>query len=127
MSDRTVIPLGLNPFAPATIIADQVKRPIVRKGIRGHYADLLAELAESQPDVIRHIANAQDMQDRAAHITAVGRAFAAYVEEFIDDTAHKMNAGSLDRDAHFQILDTIGDVAGQMTRIGEDLAEGSDW
>lgn len=119
--------LGVNAFASVEVVAEQVTRPIVRKGIRVHYADLIAALVKSQPPVIRYVADAADMKARAEHITEVGRAFAAYVEEFIDDTASKLNTGSLDRDAHFQILDTIGDVAGQMTRIGEDLAEGSDW
>jgi hypothetical protein len=119
--------LGINPMAPVEVIAEQVKRPIVRSDIRVRYAHLMVALGEAQPDVIRHVADAYDLDMRAEHITAVGKAFARYVEELIDDTSAKLNTGSIDRDAHYQILDTISDLSGQMSRIAQDLAEGSDW
>lgn len=119
--------VGVNPLAPAETIAEQVKTPIVNKGIRVHYADLIAALVASQPNVIRFVADARDLDERSEHITAIGRAFAQYLEELMDDTADKLNTGKIDREAHFQILDTISDLSGQMDRISYDLAEGSDW
>ena len=119
--------IGINPLAPVEVIADQVNRPLVRKGIRVRYTDLIAALVRTQPNVIRFVADARDLDERAEHITAVGKAFAEYIAELIDDTAAKLNTGRIDRDAHFQILDTISDLSGQMSRIAQDLAEGSDW
>lgn len=119
--------LGINPMAPVEVIAEQVKRPIARPCIRVRYGELIAALVQTYPGHIRFVADAHDLDDRAEHITAVGKAFAQYVEELIDDTAAKLNTGSIDRDAHFQILDTISDLSGQMSRIAQDLAEGSDW
>jgi len=119
--------IGINPLASAEVIAEQVKTPIVQKGIRVRYAELIAALVESQPNIIRFVADARDLDERSEHITAIGRAFAAYIEELIDDTADKLNTGRIDREAHFQILDTISDLSGQMDRISYDLAEGSDW
>jgi hypothetical protein len=119
--------IGINPLAPLETIAEQVKTPIVRQSIRVRYAELIAALCKSQPSVIRYVADAQDLDDRSAHVTAIGRAFAAYIKELVDDTAYKLNAGSIDREAHFQILDTIADLSGQLDRISYDLAEGSNW
>lgn len=107
--------------------AEQIKRPIARPNIRVHYAELIAALVQSQPGQINFVADAHDLDDRAEHITAVGKAFAQYVEALIDDTAAKLNTGSIDREAHFQILDTISDLSGQMSRIAADMAEGSEW
>jgi hypothetical protein len=119
--------LGVNCLGSVSVIAEQVKRPIARPGIRVHYAELVAALVLSPPRPIGHVADAYDMDERAEHITAVGKAFAEYIMELIDDTAAKLNTGIIDRDAHFQILDTISDLSGQMSRIAQDLAEGSDW
>jgi hypothetical protein len=119
--------LGVNPMASANDIAEQVKRPLIGDSIRDRHAELIRALAKSVPNYIRFVADAQDLDDRAEHIKEIGRAFAAYVEELVDDTAYKLNTGRIDRDAHFQILDTIGDLSGQMSRIAQDLAEGSDW
>ena len=119
--------IGLNPLASVEAIVEQVKMPIVRQSIRVHYAELIAALVKSQPVPIRFVADARDLDERSEHITAIGRAFAAYIEELVDDTAYKLNTGTLDRDVHFQILDSIDQAAGQMSRISEDLAEGSDW
>ena len=119
--------LGVNPMASANDIAEQMKRPIVNSCIRVGYAELIAALVKSQPSHINFVADARDLDDRAEHVTAIGKAFAAYIEELMDDTISKLNTGILDRDAHFQILDTISDLSGQMSRIAQDLAEGSDW
>ena len=119
--------LGVNGFAPVEVVAEQVKRPLVGDSIHIRYAELIAALVKTQPRFIRFVADAQDLDERAEHVTAVGKAFAAYIEELIDDTASKLNTGILDRDAHYQILDTISDLSGQMSRIAQDLAEGSDW
>lgn len=119
--------LGINPLAPVKVIAEQVRRPIARPSIRVRYAELIAALVEAQPDIIRYVADAYDLDMRSEHITAVGKAFAQYVAELIDDTSAKLNTGTIDREAHFQILDTISDLSGQMSRIAQDLAEGSDW
>jgi hypothetical protein len=119
--------LGINPLGSVSVIAEQVKRPIARPNIRVHYSNLMRDIASSPPSVINFVADAHDLDDRAEHITAVGKAFAEYIMELIDDTAAKLNTGSIDRDAHFAILDTIGDLSGQLSRIAQDLAEGSDW
>lgn len=119
--------LGVNGFAPVATIAEQIRRPITRPNIRVRYAELIAALVQSQPGHINFVADAHDLDMRAEHVTAVGKAFAQYVEELIDDTAAKLNTGIIDRDAHFQILDTISDLSGQMSRISQDLAEGSEW
>jgi hypothetical protein len=119
--------LGVNPLAPADVIADQVKQPIIHPGIRQRHAEMIATLVATIPTHIRFVADAQDVLDRAMHIKAVGIAFALYIEELIDDTGAKLNTGSIDRDAHYQIRDTIGDLVGQMMDISDDLAEGSDW
>jgi len=119
--------IGINPLSSVEAIAEQVSTPIVRQSIRVRYAELIAALVESQPNIIRFVADARDLDERSEHITAIGRAFAAYIEELIDDTADKLNTGRIDREAHFQILDTISDLSGQMDRISYDLAEGSDW
>lgn len=119
--------LGINFMASAETIAEQVKRPIVGDSIRDRYAELIAALVKSQPNYIRFVADAQDLDERAEHVTKIGKAFAAYIEELQDDTISKLNTGILDRDAHYQILDTISDLSGQMSRIAQDLAEGSEW
>jgi hypothetical protein len=119
--------LGINPLGSVSVIAEQVKRPIARPCIRVRYAELMAELAQTYPGHINFVADAHDLDDRAEHITAVGKAFAEYIMELIDDTAAKLNTGIIDRDAHFQILDTISDLSGQLSRIAQDLAEGSEW
>jgi hypothetical protein len=119
--------IGTNPFASVEVIAEQVKRPIHRPSIRVRYAELIAALVQIQPSAINYRADARDLDDRAEHITAVGKAFAQYVEELIDDTAARLNTGIIDRDAHFEILDTISDLSGQMSRIAADMAEGSEW
>jgi hypothetical protein len=119
--------IGINPLGSVSDIAEQVKRPIARPSIRVRYAELMGALAETYPDHINFVADAFDLDMRAEHITAVGKAFAQYVEELIDDTAAKLNTGRIDRDAHFQILDTISDLSGQLSRIAQDMAEGSDW
>jgi hypothetical protein len=119
--------IGINPLGSVSVIAEQVKRPIARSDIRVRYAHLMVALAQTPPDNIFAVADARDLDDRAEHITEVGKAFAQYVEELIDDTAAKLNTGSIDRDAHFQILDTISDLSGQLSRIAADMAEGSEW
>jgi hypothetical protein len=119
--------IGINPLGAVSDIAAQIKRPIARPCIRVRYAELLAALVQTYPGHINFVADAHDLDDRAEHITAVGKAFAQYVEELIDDTSAKLNTGSIDRDAHFAILDTISDLSGQMSRIAQDLAEGSEW
>lgn len=119
--------VGINPFASVSDIAEQVKRPIVSSSIRVRYAELIAALCKSQPSIISYVADAQDLDERAEHVTEIGKAFAAYIEELVDDTASKLNTGRIDREAHFQILDIFGDLSGQMSRISQDLAEGSDW
>lgn len=119
--------LGVNGFAPVEVIAEQVRRPIIGDSIRDRYAELISALVKSQPNYIRFVADAQDLDERAEHVTKIGKAFAAYIEELMDDTICKLNTGILDRDAHYQILDTISDLSGQMSRISQDLAEGSDW
>lgn len=121
-------PPGVNPFAPASVIADQVKRPIVHDSVVNRHAALVAAIIAAKPHVIRYVADAQDMYDRADHIAAIGKAFAEYIEEIVDDTSFNAPGGSnIDRDVHLQILDSVDQAVGQTRRIGEDLAEGSDW
>ena len=112
-------------MASAKDIAEQVKRPIARTSIRVRYMELMVALAQTQPGHINFVADAHDLDDRAEHITEVGKAIALYLEEIIDDTNAKLNSGSIDREAHFEILDTFSDLSGQFSRIASDLAE--DW
>lgn len=116
--------LGINPMAPVDVIAKQVKQ---RPDIHARHTHLIAALALAKPDVIDCVADAYDLDTRAEHVTAIGKAFAEYILELIDDTAAKLNSGRIDRDAHFQILDTISDLSGQLSHIAQDLAEGSEW
>jgi hypothetical protein len=99
----------------------------MKHDIRDRHAELIAAVVRSPPNYIRFVADTQDLDERAEHVTAVGKAFAAYIEELINDTDSKLNIGTIDRDAHFQILDIASDLSGQMSRIAQDLAEGSEW
>ena len=108
--------LGINPLGSVSVIAEQIRRPIARPSIRVRYAELMVALAQTQPGHINFVADAHDLDDRAEHITAVGKAFAQYIEELIDDTSCEVECtGIIDRDAPVfsRYLDTISDLSGR--------------
>jgi hypothetical protein len=85
------------------------------------HAHLISRIITNKPHQIRYSADARDLEDRAAHIQAIGNALMAYLSEIVDDTAH--NANGIDRDVCRGISDDISDIVGSFTNAAESWRE----
>jgi len=85
------------------------------------HAHLIQRLITSKPHQIRYSADARDLEERAAHVQAIGNALMAYLSEIVADTAY--NANGIDRDVCRGLSDDISDIAGNFANAAERLRE----
>jgi hypothetical protein len=95
--------------------------PVPFSTVTAAHAGLIERLAVSKPHEIRYVADARDLEDRAAHVQAIGNAVIAYLTEIVADTAE--NANGIDCDVCRGLIDDISDIVGNFTNVAEDIRE----
>jgi hypothetical protein len=78
-----------------------------------------------KPYRIVHIADAQDLEERAEYLRQVLGAVLNYVGAIVTDTSHVVPGGSIDGKYLLRLIsDLAGDVAGSIANAADDLAAG---
>jgi hypothetical protein len=106
--------------------APSARPALVFSTVEGAHIGLIEVLAVSTPSRILHIADAQDLEERAEHLQQVLGAVLDYVGAIVADTGHVANGGSIDQG---DLLDSISDAAGDVavSRLRQALGSSDGW
>lgn len=118
---------GVNPLAPAAVIAEQLRRPIARDSLRVEYAKLMERIAENSPHTILGLADNADLDERADHLHRLLADVEKYVLALLKDCQSSSNT-RIDCSTSVTgcISDLSGDVCGALLNAAADL-RGEPW
>lgn len=82
------------------------------------YSRFVAAVRSTIPHHIGCVADAGDIEERAAHIDVLMEAFAGYISRVVSDTA----ASSVARIAHDDVADRIAEITDMLDDLRSDIA-----
>jgi hypothetical protein len=114
-----------------TAIRELMSREAPKKStcpVRAAHTELVAALASNPPHPIYAELDSDDLKARAEHLEKVFAALHVYISAFIDDTAHNIPSGTLDRRYLNDLFsDLSGDALGAILNAADEMRNHEIW